>query len=231
MRTGRRVAENLWLSSLIPNEKLRRSQEYHASIAGLSGGAAARELFIADSENNVVRAFDLSAGRLYELDAFKPSASNESVENVAYSAESNTLFVATLYPQVTTPLTLVVHSLSRSDDEWRVVDRKEVSKDAHISMMRVLRGRIVLVGIYNTEFVHVCPVEEYWFIGNCTDSHSQIYTGDSTRSSTITGFCWLLLCKAGRCLYFVWTRMVPYSRYRTLRYPAADFLCSAETLC
>ena len=122
-------------------------------------------VFIADSENNVVRAFDQRAGRLYAPDAFKP-ASNETVADVAYSPESDTLFVATRYYQI--PMTVVVRSFARTGDGWLVADRNEVVKDINISMMRVLRGRSVLVGFFNTAFVLVCAVQTDRKIKNCT---------------------------------------------------------------
>ena len=74
-------------------------------------------------------------------DAFKPPASNETVEDVAHSAESDILLVATLNSEVM-PMTLVVRSFTRIGDGWLVVGRKEVAqKCSHIDDARPARQK------------------------------------------------------------------------------------------
>ena len=92
MRAARRVIALLSLSRSIPPDALRRQNETNVFLSGLCGGAAAHQLFLADF--NAVRAFDVRTGRLDARDTYTPP-NGESVNDVAYSAESDSLFVAT----------------------------------------------------------------------------------------------------------------------------------------
>ena len=69
VRAARHVLGRLALSRCIPPDALRLPNETGMRLRGLSGGAAALELFLAEAHNNVVRAFDVRAARLDARDA------------------------------------------------------------------------------------------------------------------------------------------------------------------
>ena len=91
---------SLTLLRRIPKEALSRNENC-VWIRGLYGlnRMAAHELCFADSPisgNNVARVFDGLTARLHSSDVYRPEKRDEEVHDVAYSAESDTLFVCTM---------------------------------------------------------------------------------------------------------------------------------------
>ena len=76
-----------------PNERLKRPTEKRAHLSGMAAGRSADELFLADSANNAVRAFNTSTGQLDARDVYRGSAVSGYVESVAYSAPTDTLII------------------------------------------------------------------------------------------------------------------------------------------
>ena len=135
-------------------------------IVGLSGGAAAHELFIADFANNVVRAFNLRTERFVAPAVYTGSAESfELVQDVAYSAEWRTLYVATLnYKQPN----ITVHSFTRTATGWRMFDQKQLTSDGFNGvLLRVLRDGSVFVEQLESAIIHLCRVQVDRSIGNC----------------------------------------------------------------
>ena len=75
--------------------------------------------------NNVVRAFDVRTGRLDARDAYTPP-NGEYVNDVAYSAESDSLFVATWH---TDGSGVSVRSLRRTDGQWSECHRMQLAPE------------------------------------------------------------------------------------------------------
>ena len=111
----------LELKLRVPEESLRHQNEtQECQLFGMCGGASADELFIADTNNKVVHLFDLRTGQLNERDLFR-CPTRERLTDVAYSAHTDTLFVATCGDSHT------VRSLSRTNSEWHQCNRLDLN--------------------------------------------------------------------------------------------------------
>ena len=100
--TARRVIAGLSFSRRIGNETLRRPNDRRLA-RGLWDWPVGQQRTSCSSRtsgNDVVRAFDLRADRLDARDVYR-AESGEYVSGVAYSAESDTLFVATWNYEIT----------------------------------------------------------------------------------------------------------------------------------
>ena len=164
VRTGRPVVENFTLFRRIPKTRLRRSNE----IVGLSGGASAHELFIADIANNVVRAFNLKDDRLVVPTVYRGSAARgEFVHDVAYIAEWRTLYVATLNLK---RAKVKVHAIARTATGWwREFYRLQFASDGNGGVsLRVLRDGSIFIGQLDSAKVLMCRVQTDRKIKNCT---------------------------------------------------------------
>ena len=87
----------------------------------MCAGASANELFLADFANGVLRRFDVLTGQLDARDVYR-CAAGERPTGVAYSAHTDTLFVATLGINTNT-----VRSFARTNAEWRECHRLDLS--------------------------------------------------------------------------------------------------------
>ena len=153
MRAARRVIERLSLSRRIPPNALCRQNETNVLLRGLCGGEA--ELFLADSLREVVRALDVRTGRLDARDAYTPP-NGEYVNDVAYSAESDSLFVATWH---TDRSEVSVRSLARrTDGQWSECHRMILALvgDNWRICLRVLHDGTLLCSQEDTNGIHVC---------------------------------------------------------------------------
>lgn len=167
MCTAPSANSNLRLSRDIRQESLRRANETGLYLIGLTGGAAAHELFIADNSNNAVRSFDLLSARLEARDVYRAGIS-EWLSDVVYIAELDTLFVATGHkndPNVS------VRSFGRTNSgEWSERYRILLSSDGSglRIRLRVLRDGTLFCGQIDTNGVHMCHVQSDHSIQNCT---------------------------------------------------------------
>ena len=135
-------------------------------LYGLCSGAAANELFLADWENNVVRAFDVRTGRLDARDAYM-LPKGESVNDVAYtySDESDSLFVASRHTDESGS-GITVRSLARrklpsrsdlNECQWSECDRIQLAPNGTgYIWLRVLREGTLLCSQRDTDGIHVC---------------------------------------------------------------------------
>ena len=163
MRADRRVFSRLSLSRRIPPDALHRSNETNLWLVALCGGAAAHELFLID-RFNAVCAFDVRTGRLNALDVYTPP-NGELVSDVAYSAESDSLFVATYYDSG-----VIVRSLARrTDGQWSECHRMQLAPDGDNSRicLRVLRDGTLLCSQQYTDGIHVCRAHSDRSLQHC----------------------------------------------------------------
>ena len=146
MRAARRVITRLSLSRRIPPDALHRPNETSLYLFGLCGGAAAHWL------NRVVRAFDVRTGRLDARDAYTPP-NGEHVHDVEYSAESDSLFVATYHTDG-----VIVRSLARrTDGQWSECHLMQVAPEGDKWIhLRVLRDGTLFWSQCDTDAIHVC---------------------------------------------------------------------------
>ena len=159
MRAARRGIERLSLSRRIPPDSLRQLNEI---LYGLCGGAAAHELFLADRD--VVHAFDVRTGRLDARDPYTPP-NWEWVRDVAYSAESDSLFVATLDGSGVS-----VRSLARrTDGLWSECHRMQLAWEGNYwgICLRVLRDGTLLCSKSGTGGIHVCHAHSDRSLQHC----------------------------------------------------------------
>ena len=165
VRTGRPVVFTLFRR--IPKTRLRRSNETAAEIVGLSGAATAHELFIADSANNVVRAFNLKEDRFVAPKVYTGSAaSGEFVHDVAYNSEWRTLYVATLDLK---SAKVRVRAFARTATGWRDFHRLNFASDGNGRvLLRVLRDGSVFIGQLDSAKVLMCRVQTDRSIKHCT---------------------------------------------------------------
>lgn len=154
----------LAFSRHISKTALKRSNETGVWLSGLCGGTAAHQLFIADNTNDVVRSFDVRFARLDARDVFR-CAVDEHLHDVAYCAESLTLFVAT-----TGSRDISVRSFARTNlnGDWSVCHRmqRELEGNGKI-FLRVLRDGTLIFGLTNTNEVHLCRVLPNRSIQHC----------------------------------------------------------------
>ena len=165
MRAARRVIELLSLSRRIPPDALCRPNETIKRLLGLCGGAAAQELFLADECNRAVRVFDVRTGRLDERDAYTPP-NVEWVHDVAYSAESDSLFVATYHRDGSG---VVVRSLARrTDGQLSECHRMQLTREGDKKIwLRVLRDGTLLCSQWRTDGIHVCRARSDRSLQHC----------------------------------------------------------------
>ena len=127
----------------VPAERLRRPNETRkCNFCGMCAGASANELFLADFANGVLRILDVRTGQLDELDVHR-CAAGESLTGVAFSAHTDTLFVATLGNDTHT-----VRSFARTNAEWRECHRLDLSANPrHRVSLRALSDGSLVIGV------------------------------------------------------------------------------------
>ena len=155
VRAARRVIARLSLSRRI---------ETGVCLEGLCGGAAAHELFLADYFNAVC-AFDVRTGRLDARDAYTPP-NGERVNDVAYSAESDSLFVATWHVDDSG---VSVRSLARrTDGQWSECHRMQLAPEGDGGIwLRVLCDGTLLCCQCDTDCIHVCRAHSDRSLQHC----------------------------------------------------------------
>ena len=165
VRAARRVIERLSLARRIPPDALCRPNETSVYLVGLCGGAAAHELFLADSYSGreVVGAFDVRTGRLDARDEYQPP-NGERVRDVAYSAESDSLLVATLDDSE-----VIVRSLARrTDGQWSECHRMQLAREGDKRIfLHVLRDGTLLCSQWDTDRIHVCRAHSDRSLQHC----------------------------------------------------------------
>lgn len=140
----------------IPKESLTCSGQADVSFWGLCSGAGPHELFLADYLNSVVRVLHLLNGRLDLREAYR-CTEPETVRDVAYSADLDTLFVATLQEDNSG---LSVRSFVRVNSEWNFRHRMQLSPEGNgWVFLRVLGNGGLFCGLSNTDCVAVCSVQ------------------------------------------------------------------------
>ena len=161
MRAARRVIERLSLARRIPPDSLCRPNETSVRLSGLCGGAAAHELFHAD-HNRAVRALDVRTGRLDARDAYTPP-NGEFVNDVAYCAKSDSLFVGTYHTDG-----VRVRSLARTDCLWSECHRMQLAREGSGRMfLLVMRDRTLLCSQRFTDGIHVCRAHSDRSLQHC----------------------------------------------------------------
>ena len=114
--------------------------------------------------NNVVRAFDVRTGRLDARDAYTPP-NGEYVNDVAYSAESDSLFVATYHIDESG---VSVRSLRRTDGQWSECHRMQLAPEGSGWIwLRVLRDGTLLCSQWGTDGIHVCRAHSDRSLQHC----------------------------------------------------------------
>ena len=176
MRAARRALERLSLSRRIPPDALRRPNESNVCLVGLCGGAAAHELFLYVSWKNAVRALDVRTGRLDARDAYTPP-NMEYVYDVAYSAESDSLFVATISRReiefdVEFSGSIVRSLARRTDGQWSECHRMQLAPEGPEGLdtrvyLRVLRDGTLLCSQFGTSGIHVCRAHSDRSLQHC----------------------------------------------------------------
>ena len=159
-----RAARRVILSRRLPRAAFRRPNERDVEFWGLCGGAAAHELFLADYLHRV-RAFDVRTGRLDARDAYTPP-NGEEVNDVAYSAESDSLFVATEHSDLSG---FIVRSLARrTDGKWSERYRMQLAPEGYSKIcLRVLRDGTLLFSQWGTDGIHVCRAHSDRSLQHC----------------------------------------------------------------
>ena len=181
MRAARRVIARLSLSRRIPPDALCRQNDTSVRLVGLCSGAAAHELFLAhwysdrpnqtsvslfglcggSAAHSAVRALDVPTGRLNARDAYTPP-NGELVSEVAYSAESDSLFVATYRIDKSGDIDepgVIVRSFARlTDGQWSECHRMQLAREGNNRSicLRVLRDGTLLCSQWGTDGIHVC---------------------------------------------------------------------------
>ena len=152
------MIKNLRFIELISKHTLKRSHENFLFLCGLCAGVTEHELFLANSssDSNVVRMFNLDAGKLEEVDAYQP-LNVECVGDVAYSIVSDTLFVITWNQE---RIGITVRSFARKNLEWRFCKKLELAEAKGRSLfLRVLSDDSLFCSMQKTDGVHVCRVQ------------------------------------------------------------------------
>ena len=123
----------------------------------MCAGASANELFLADYANEVLRIFDVRTGQLDARDVYR-CAARESPTGVAYSAHTDTLFVATLCGINTH----TVRSFARTNAEWRECHRLDLSANSHprVSLCALSDGSLVFGVIYSSAELQMFAVDD-----------------------------------------------------------------------
>lgn len=152
-----RVSVSLEFIRRVSAADLRRTNENIPCLRGLYGGAAANVLFLADSAtyNNEVRAFDTRFDRLDQITVYRPNIS-EKVHDLAYSADSNTLFVGTLHADWTG---VSVRSFACANGRWSLFHRTQMEAEGRRDLyLRFTRYGTLLCGQSGTDGLHLCHV-------------------------------------------------------------------------
>lgn len=150
-------------SKTIPKRRLTRSRKKtDVGIGGLT--AAAHELLFTDYKNNVVRSFNVHSGRLDERDVFDAGV-NETLSDLAYSAESDILLVATQY--VAEHLHISILLLTRANEtyerswswqeEYYFMYRKTNENNRRL-YLRVLRNETYVMGLIDSSYILFCKI-------------------------------------------------------------------------
>lgn len=179
MRTASRGL-SFTFSRRIPQVSLKRLNENSAYLRGISVGAAAHELYFADRSNNLVRSFDVRSSKLDVRDAYRAERV-EDVKDVAYSPESDTLFVSTR-SQRGHDLITTVRLFLRTSNEWREFDRVQYQTPGefwHWPLLRVVSGETLLCGTIHNDFINVYRVSA---------NHSMLHSGRLQFPIQIFGF-------------------------------------------
>lgn len=150
-------------SKIIRNKHLTRSRKKtNVGIGGLT--AAAHELFFTDYKNNVVRSFNVHSGRLDDRDVFE-AQENETLSDLAYSAESDILLVAT--QNVAKHLHISILLFTRANesyerswswkDEYYFIYRKTNENNRRL-YLRVLRKETYVMGLIDSSSILFCII-------------------------------------------------------------------------
>lgn len=135
-------------------------------IKGLSRGIAEHQLFLAESSGTreVVRVFNVGADQLDADDAYT-APSGEQMINVAYVAESHSLFVATLK---TDERVVRVRSLLHTNGQWNVSNLTQfISSMFGDIFLQILLDGTFFWSQWDTEVIHVCDVYSDRTLRNC----------------------------------------------------------------
>lgn len=163
VRTASPFITSLKLSRTMTWETFGRSNDEAIWITGLTGGAAVSELFLADEVNNVVLSLDVQSAILE--DVYRPE-NGERISGVAYSSESDTLFVATKRQS-----TVSVRSFSRANitfRQWNENHRIQFSEERKgLAILRVLGDGTLICGQNHQNAVRMCKVHSNRSMLNC----------------------------------------------------------------
>ena len=144
------------LQQRITDARLHRPNETAHDFWGMSAGASAAQLFLADNQNYVVRAFDVRSGQLDARDAYR-CTSGESLHDVAYVAHKDTLFVATCAPSGVQAVRL----LGRTGSEWR--EFHQLALEGYTpntrSKLRALSDESLVFGVWRSAELRVLSAD------------------------------------------------------------------------
>ena len=116
------------------------------NLTGLAGGQSARELFVADSENRVVRSINISAAsKDLELHQVYRLPKGENLKDIAYSSQSDTLLVVSSAPH-THHFTLRSLTRPTGNFDWiqrYSIDIKSRALDNRCTLRTLSDGRLV----------------------------------------------------------------------------------------
>lgn len=152
---------SLTLSRRIPGWFLHGTSQSQMLLNGVICGASEHELFTADVSNNVVHSFDLRAEQLNSNYTYRPPE-REKVKDVAYGAETDTLFIATLQEGTATTV-VIIRSFSRTSayGSWTLCHSIQLDAEKVFrAFLRVLCDGSIFCGQWDTDWVHMCHVNE-----------------------------------------------------------------------
>lgn len=112
-----------------------------------------------------MRAFDFSSERLDATDVYV-AGSEEEISDVAYSAESDSLFVASKHKAK--PIAIVRSFARINNSEWSERNQTQFErKGSRWIHVKILRDGTLIYGQSGTAFIHVCRVHADRSIQNC----------------------------------------------------------------
>lgn len=146
------------LINRIPMMNLKRQDEHNVDIKGICGSPNAGKFLLADYANGTVREIDIdnSDFQLCLKDVYRHSE-GESVDDVTYSNELKTLFIATSQNGVS-----AVRTFDKLPDTsvWKECHRLQTTtNDLPIVFMRVLGNGMLFCLHLMSEAVYVCRVK------------------------------------------------------------------------
>ena len=127
-------------------------------LIGMAAGRSADELFLVDSANNVVRAFNTSTGQLAERDVYPGSVASGFVESVAYSALTDTLFTCTWRAEVVHTVHRVCW-FARINAKWHQRGYLRLRAMGKGVLRALSDGRLVFGGEFKSDRVHVLELD------------------------------------------------------------------------